>query len=56
MWYLIFGLITAVINGAVRKIEADALLGFAWIIVWPMTPIGMMMDGISYLFRKFRKQ
>lgn len=53
MWYLILGILTAFINGAVRKIEADALLGFAWILVWPLTPIGFMAKGISYLIKKF---
>jgi len=52
MWYLIFGIIITVINGAVRKIEADALLGFAWILIWPFTVIILLIDTIRYIIKK----
>ncbi len=51
MWYFIMGLSNCILNGAFRKIEADALLGLAWILVWPMTPIG----AIAQLCQKIYK-
>lgn len=47
--YFLIGIIVCFINGAIRKIEADPLLGFAWIIVWPMTPLGAIIKLIIYL-------
>ncbi len=51
-WYFIFGLITTLINGAIRKIEADALLGFVWFLCWWMTPITLILRGLYFLYLK----
>lgn len=47
MWYFILGILVTIYNGAVRKIEADALLGFAWFLVWPLTPIVAIVSAIA---------
>jgi hypothetical protein len=47
--YVTVGIVVAIINGAIRNIEADALLGFAWIIVWPLTPIGYLARLLIYV-------
>lgn len=49
--YLLIGIVVALINGAVRKIEADALLGFAWILVWPLTPIGLITTYVIHVIK-----
>jgi len=48
--YLAIGMVTALVNGAVRKIEADALLGFVWILCWWMTPLAFIIRFINYVY------
>jgi hypothetical protein len=57
MWYFIIGLSNCILNGAFRKIEADALLGLAWFIVWPLTPIGAIarLGEWLYNYQPFRR-
>lgn len=52
--YFLVGMIVCFINGYVRKIEADPLLGFTWIIAWPMTPLGNLVLLIVNIIRKIR--
>jgi len=52
--YFLIGIIIAIINGAVRKIEADPLLGLAWILIWPMTPLGALVRLIIYVVMAVR--
>lgn len=54
MWYFILGFITCIFNGAVRKMEADALLGFVWFLVWPMTLIGYIARLIEWIYIKLK--
>lgn len=52
MWYFIFGILTTILNGAIRKLEADALLGLAWFLVWPLTPIGAIARLITFAYER----
>lgn len=54
MWYFILGFVNCIFNGAFRKIEADALLGLAWFLVWPMTPIGYIARSLEWGFNKIK--
>jgi ABC-type polysaccharide/polyol phosphate export permease len=54
LFYFFSGLVVCVINGAVRKIEADGLLALAWILLWPFTPIGYICRGTEWLYNKIK--
>ena len=51
MWWFVIGILIAIFNGFVRKLEADGLLGFAWILFWPLTPIGYIAKGIEKFYK-----
>lgn len=51
MWYLILGIFTAIINGFVRKMEAEPLLGLTWILAWWMTLIALIVRAVCYLYK-----
>ena len=54
MWYFIIGLVYAVYNGAVRKVETegDFLLPMVWVLLWPLGFLSLTVLGISKLFNK----
>lgn len=51
MWWFIIGIVTAFINGAIRKIDADGgLLVFAWIFFWPLTALSLTIKFVNFLY------
>lgn len=56
MWYFIIGILSGVINGAIRKIEThgDMFLPWAWVLFWFMTPIGFIAKGIEFIYNKIK--
>jgi ABC-type polysaccharide/polyol phosphate export permease len=54
LFYFLFGVLICFINGAVRKLEGDALLAFAWFLFWPFTPIGYICRGAETLYNKIK--
>lgn len=55
-YYFIIGIIYAVINGAIRKIDTDGdwLLPLAWIIVWPISIASLLVDWVIKLIKKLK--
>ena len=52
--YLVLGVVTAFINGAVRKLEADALLGLVWVVCWWMTPLALLVTLVIHTYRALK--
>ena len=52
MIYSICGIVVSLINGFVRKIDGDALLGFAWFAFWFVTPLFNLVRLFIFLTRK----
>lgn len=55
-YYFIIGIIYAIINGAIRKIDTDGdwLLPLAWIIAWPIGIASLLTEQIIKLIKKIK--
>lgn len=55
-YYFIIGIIYAIINGAIRKIDTDGdwLLSLAWIIAWPIGIASLLTEQIIKLIKKIK--
>lgn len=55
-YYFIIGIIYAVINGTIRKIDTDGdwLLPLAWIIVWPIGIASLLVGWVIKLIKKLK--
>ncbi len=55
-YYFIIGIIYAIINGAIRKIDTDGdwLLPLAWIIVWPIGLTSLLVSWVIKLIKKLK--
>lgn len=55
-YYFIIGIIYAIINGAIRKVDTDGdwLLTFAWVIAWPIGLISLLVVGVIKLIEKIK--
>ena len=55
-YYFIIGIIYAVINGAIRKIDTDGdwLLPLAWIIVWPIGLASLLVGLVIKLIKTIK--
>ncbi len=55
-YYFIIGIIYAVINGAIRKVDTDGdwLLPLAWIIVWPVGLASLLVGWVIKLIKKLK--
>lgn len=49
MWYSVFGVLVVILNGAVRKLDHDMLLAFAWFVCWWMTPLALFIKLMEKL-------
>lgn len=54
VWFIV-GIIYAIINGAVRKIDTDGdwLLPFAWVTMWPFMLPAVIVSGV---YRKLKNR
>lgn len=52
-WYFLIGIVYTVINGYVRKLDADWDLTFAWLFLWPVCFIALFVIYISKRVNKF---
>ena len=55
-YYFIIGIIYAVINGAIRKVDTDGdwFLPLAWIIVWPIGIASLLVGWVIKLIKKLK--
>lgn len=52
--YMLIGIVYCFVNGAIRKLdtEHDYLLPFAWILLWPLCIIALIIDKIINKIKK----
>lgn len=55
-YYFIIGIIYAIINGAIRKIDTDGdwLLPLTWIIAWPIGFASLLVIGVIKLIKTIK--
>lgn len=52
-WYFLIGIVYTVINGYVRRLQADWDLTFVWLFLWPLAFIALIIMYISKRVNKF---
>jgi hypothetical protein len=54
MLYFIIGVMYAVFNGQVRKLDTggDPMLPLAWVFLWPIGMLAHLTTGVKYLYCK----
>lgn len=52
--YYLFGLLYAVYNGLIRKVDTqdDPLQPIAWVLLWPIGVVGRIASGAQKIYEK----